>query len=103
MGGPLGAAVATPAAADRAATTGAGERASRRAGERRPAATLLPPASAPDVHVAASATAAAAGAGAAGVLESFFPPILAFLLSGLLAGVLLPRPALGGFRLERPG
>jgi hypothetical protein len=55
------------------------------------------------VHVAASATAAAAGAGAAGVLESFFPPILAFLLSGLLAGVLLPRPALGGFRLERPG
>ena len=79
------------------------ERAGRRAGERPAAATLLPPASAPDVQVAASAAAAAAGTGAAGVLETFLPPILAFLLCGLLAGVLLPRPAVGGFRLERPG
>jgi hypothetical protein len=29
--------------------------------------------------------------------------LIAFLLSGLLAGVLLPRQAEGGFRLERPG
>ncbi len=102
VGGPLTPAAA-PAADARELPVAADERAGRRARDRAPAAALLPPAGAPDVQVATSAAAAAAGAGAAGVLETFLPPILAFLVSGLLAGVLLPRPARGGFRLERPG